>query len=116
MTPDIINGAFEVIGGLLILLSVMKLYHDKEVKGIHWGPTTFFATWGYWNLFFYPALDQWFSFIGGIVMVAMNSVWLALMLYYSYFDRDPRPWSEKCKRFRTDGPTPCLCCKGKCYG
>lgn len=28
---------------------------------------------------------------------------------------DTRPWRVKCKRFRTDGPTPCYCCKGRCY-
>jgi hypothetical protein len=26
------------------------------------------------------------------------------------------PYMSKCKRFRTDGPTPCLCCEGECYG
>lgn len=28
---------------------------------------------------------------------------------------DRRPWRVKCKRFRTDGPTPCWCCRGRCY-
>jgi hypothetical protein len=23
---------------------------------------------------------------------------------------------DKCKRRRSDGPTPCLCCKGECKG
>ena len=27
-----------------------------------------------------------------------------------------RTFREKCKRFRTDGPTPCLCCPGECVG
>lgn len=26
------------------------------------------------------------------------------------------PYLAKCKRLRTDGPTPCLCCPGKCVG
>jgi hypothetical protein len=26
------------------------------------------------------------------------------------------PYLAKCKRLRTDGPTPCLCCPGECVG
>jgi hypothetical protein len=26
------------------------------------------------------------------------------------------PYFEKCKRLRTDGPTPCLCCPAECVG
>lgn len=26
------------------------------------------------------------------------------------------PYMRKCKRRRTDGPTPCLCCEGECIG
>lgn len=26
------------------------------------------------------------------------------------------PFLAKCKRLRTDGPTPCLCCPGECVG
>lgn len=29
---------------------------------------------------------------------------------------DRRPYMEKCKRLRTDGPTPCFCCEGECWG
>lgn len=25
-------------------------------------------------------------------------------------------YMAKCKRLRDDGPTPCLCCQGECYG
>lgn len=34
---------------------------------------------------------------------------------YDYLTRDRRSYRDKCNRFRTDGPTPCYCCKGKCY-
>lgn len=30
--------------------------------------------------------------------------------------RRPSPYAAKCKRRRTDGPTPCLCCSGECVG
>lgn len=30
--------------------------------------------------------------------------------------RGPIDYASKCKRRRADGPTPCLCCPGECYG
>jgi hypothetical protein len=82
MTNDIINGLFELIGGFLLLLNVLEIYKHKEIKGIHWGPTVFFTVWGLWNLHYYPSLDQWFSFAGGLVIVTVNSVWLYLIWKY----------------------------------
>ena len=82
MTPDIINGLFEFLGALLIANNFHVLYHDKEVKGFHWTTTAFFTSWGLWNLFYYPNLDQWFSFAGGVAIVATNAAWLGLTLYY----------------------------------
>ncbi len=34
---------------------------------------------------------------------------------FNRFTRDYRSYARKCNRYRTDGPTPCYCCKGKCY-
>jgi len=78
-----LNALFEVTGGLLILLSIRKLYRDKRVAGVHWAPVTFFTTWGVWNLFFYPAIGQWLSFWGGLSVASVNFVWLAQIIYYS---------------------------------
>lgn len=83
MIPDLINGVFEVGGGFFLLMNVRQMYRDKEVKGVHILPTVFFASWGYWNLFYYSNLSQWFSFFGGIFLVCVNTWWLYLMWYYS---------------------------------
>lgn len=82
MTPDLINGMFESIGALMIFQNVRTLHRDKMVRGVHWGPTGFFASWGLWNLFYYPHLEQWFSFVAGAVLVTINTIWLIQMLYY----------------------------------
>ena len=82
MTPDIFNGLFELFGGLLYILNIKILLRDKVVQGISLLPTVFFTSWGLWNLFYYPHLEQWFSFFGGIVLVLTNAVWLVLALYY----------------------------------
>jgi len=81
--PDLINGLFELCGGFFILFSVVKLYRDKIVKGVSWVHVAFFSSWGFWNLFYYPHLDQWLSFYGGLWIVTVNCIWLGQIAYYS---------------------------------
>jgi hypothetical protein len=80
--PDIINGLFELFGGSMVWMNVRQIAKDKAVKGVHWLPTLFFSSWGYWNLYYYPHLHQWMSFIGGLCIVAGNTCWVVLMLKY----------------------------------
>ena len=82
MSPDFVNGAFELVGSAMLWRNVWQLHKDKLVKGVHWNATAFFTAWGYWNLYYYPHLDQWFSFAGGLSIVVANTVWLGQMMYY----------------------------------
>lgn len=79
---DLVNGLFELIGAMLILLNVCQLYIDKEIKGITLFPVIFFTSWGVWNLWFYPSVDCWYSFTGGVAMVLANALWLGMAVYY----------------------------------
>jgi hypothetical protein len=74
MIQNTINGSFELFGGLFVLLSVIKLLRDKKVKGVSWIHVTYFTFWGYWNIYYYPFLKQWISFIGGLSVVFVNTV------------------------------------------
>ena len=87
---DLINGAFECAGGFFIWLSVRKLYQDKKVRGVSWPHVAFFSSWGFWNIWFYASLNQWFSWVGGLSLVLMNTFWLGQIVYYL--------WSERCQR------------------
>jgi uncharacterized membrane protein YfcA len=80
---DLINGAFELWGAVFILLNIIQLLRDKQVKGIHWGSSFFFTSWGLWNCWYYPYLGQWASFWGGAVMCLLNFIWLGMRLWYS---------------------------------
>lgn len=84
VTPDLFNGLFEITGGLFILLSIRKLWSDKLVRGVSWVHVSFFVAWGYWNLYYYPSLDQWWSFWGGVGVVTATTAWLVQLIYYSY--------------------------------
>jgi hypothetical protein len=90
--PDIVNGVFESLGGFFIGLSIAKLHREKIVKGVSWLHVAFFSSWGFWNLYFYPHLDQWFSFVGGAILVTANAIWLLQIWYWNNFNKG-RPQS-----------------------
>lgn len=82
MSPDNINGLFELTGGAFILFSCAKLFKDKKVRGVSFIHVAYFTLWGYWNIYYYPHLNQWMSFIGGLSVVLVNTMWLGMLLYY----------------------------------
>jgi hypothetical protein len=82
MTPDRINGLFELSASVFMLINIIAILKDKAVKGVRPLPTAFFVLWSMWNLYYYPSLDQWFSFIGGISILITNLIYITLMLYY----------------------------------
>lgn len=77
MTGDHINGAFEMVGALFTWRNAWQLHRDKEIRGVYWPITGFFAAWGVWNLWYYPSLAQWWSFSGGVLLVLGNAAWVA---------------------------------------
>ena len=86
--PDLVNGSLEFVGGCFLWLNVRAASRDKRFSGVRILPTAFFSLWGLWNLFFYPHLDQWASFAGGVNIVTANMVWVAQMLYYRKASHD----------------------------
>ena len=95
--PDLINACFELGGGFIILLNISKVYKDKEVKGFHWVVLLFFTLWGYWNLYYYPYLHQWLSFIGGLSIVSSNTIYLSMIIYYMLKSNKERQQNETSK-------------------
>ena len=87
MTPDQINGIFEGAAALFVLRNIRVLYQDKRVCGVSILSTGFFTSWGFWNLFYYPQLNQFWSFIGGLAIVITNMAWISQMVYYTYLKR-----------------------------
>ena len=79
---DKINSVFEAAGGVFILTSIVKCWMDKSVAGVSLWHVTFFAIWGYWNLYYYKAIQQRASFLASIGVTAANTIWLALLIYY----------------------------------
>ncbi len=82
MGVDHVNAFFEGGGAVVQLLNVRQLLRDKTVRGVHWVPLAFWTAWGLWNVAYYPILGQWWSFAGGLCVVACNAVNLGLMARY----------------------------------
>ena len=80
---DIINGSYAIFGVPFIILNIIKLYKDKEVRGVSWIYTGYFVTLGFWNLYYWGFLDQWFSFYSGLAILVSNIVWMCQMIYYN---------------------------------
>ena len=79
---DITNGIFEGLAGIMLIINCVKVIKDKAIAGVSILSTAFFALWGYWNLIYYPSLNQWFSFSCGILVVTANTTWVILMIKY----------------------------------
>jgi hypothetical protein len=77
------NAFFETVGGVLQVRNTIQIVKDKQVKGVYWPAWLFFTLWGYWNIWYYPSLNQWLSFSGGLLIAASNTVWVALAWKYS---------------------------------
>ena len=78
--PDLVNGAFEAFGSLFILNHCRALYQSRQADGVSLLSTAFFSAWGFWNIFYYPHLDQMISFYGGLAIASANLVWIYLIV------------------------------------
>ncbi len=81
---DMTNGIFEIVGGMLLVINIVKLCRDKTLAGVSIWPTLHFTLWGVWNLFYYPSLGQWWSVTGAWFIVIANTVWLILVGWFKW--------------------------------
>ena len=82
MTPDQINALFQLGGSAAICFSIVDLHKKKYVGGISAGHVSFFIGWGLWNLFYYPSLDQMWSFLACVIFVLVQLLWVGQILFY----------------------------------
>lgn len=73
---DIGNGLFEAFGAVLSWRNAYQLKRDKKIAGVYWPVYVFYTAWGFWNMYYYPSLGQWFSFFAGLVLVLGNLAWV----------------------------------------
>lgn len=84
---DNVNGVYEMGGALALAWNCWTTYKDKEIKGLSIISMVFFTSWGYWNLYYYPSLNQWMSTLGAAALVFFNTIWLGQAIYYTRKNR-----------------------------
>ena len=82
MNADIVNGVFGLGMACMLCLNVLRLWRERKVRGVSFWAVFWPTMWGYWNLYYYPSLDQWWSFVAGIGVVSMNTTWVALAILW----------------------------------
>lgn len=82
MSPDQFNGCLEFACSFFLWANVLAAFRDKDIKGVSPYSTAFFLSWSFWNLWWYPYLHQLYSFLGAILVVVPQSVWLGQLIYY----------------------------------
>jgi len=73
---DLVNAAFELGGTLLMVPTLMRSWRLREVRGVHLSTPLFFWGWGLWNILYYPALGQSWSFAAGCLLALTNTLWI----------------------------------------
>jgi hypothetical protein len=79
---DGINSVFKYTSGFFIIPTIYNLYQSKNADGISFIHIFFFTLWGVWNLYYFRKLNQPLSMWANIFLVTMNTIWMALVLYY----------------------------------
>lgn len=88
--PDLVNGCLEGLGAVAVWMNVWKIREHKAVRGVSLFACVFFTVWGGWNLYYYPALGQWFSACAGIGVFVGNLVFTYYVMRYQNDETDPR--------------------------
>jgi len=79
---DAINALFELGGAFAIIPSIVAAHRAKRIAGVSIFTSLFFTSWGWWNIFYYPSLDQTLSACAAVLLAATNSIWLGQIWIY----------------------------------
>lgn len=79
---DVINACFEACGAITLLKSCWMTFKAKSTVGISALQVAFFSGWGYFNCFYYPSLNQSYSFVAGLCLAIVNTFWVGQIIYY----------------------------------
>jgi hypothetical protein len=79
---DLVTSIFSAGGAVCLFFHCYALLRDKDVKGVSFVPVWWWFAWGVWNLYYYSALNQPWSFYTSILVLVLTIVRLCLMIHY----------------------------------
>lgn len=89
---DLANACFEGCAAAFILNHCRVLYKDKKLRGVSVLSVAFFFSWGVFNIGYYWAIAQTFSWYAGIAVCLSNLLWITMMLYYRHKETGGPDW------------------------
>ena len=84
---DAINSVFELGAAVLLTLNVYRVAKDGHVAGVSIVPTAWMSLWGAWNLYYYAALGQRWSWVAGVAVFLVNTIWVGLAVFSNWRKR-----------------------------
>ena len=84
---DEINSFFISVASIFYFLNLLKLYKDKEVKGISILSIVFFSTWNFWTLYFFWDTEFSLTRNAYIAVAISNFLYLSLLFRYMVLDK-----------------------------
>ena len=90
ITIDHINAIFTVGGIMFVIINILQLTKDKQVKGVSIISMLFFGIWSWWLAFFYYKNSHYYSMIAAIFMGVFEIVWISLWMYYRFINKFSR--------------------------
>lgn len=79
---DIINAGWELAATGFVTLNLIRTHKDRGTTGVSRVNQLFFASWGLWNLIFYPFNGHWASAAAGALVALVNTTWLLQCIYW----------------------------------
>ena len=81
MNNDIVMATFQVGACFFLILSILTIFRDRDLKGVSVWMIGFFTLWtvyGSWNWYH---LDQFWSFATSVTMGILYAIWLSLAIF-----------------------------------
>lgn len=77
---DVVNALFGIGVAFAIGASVKEGIMNGRIEGVSFWTPLFFCCLGVWNVVYYLHLSQWVSTLIACVVLAIESLWLLLVL------------------------------------
>lgn len=81
---DQINASLEFAGACFRTFDCVKLFRAKRFQGGSLFTALFFFGWGVFNMFYYPSLQQTWSFVAAILLTVVNGIWILMAVVYEH--------------------------------
>lgn len=77
---DLINSLFQAGAIFFLCLNIRQIVIHSELKGVSIFMIVYFTVWGYWGIFMFYTLHQFWSMVTNIGIATAYTIWLTLAL------------------------------------